>query len=87
MFGEPIADSGRGKEGAAGAMLVGRGKMPERGLRDLVLGGTEEGRVELVSKLVLVFEFEASLVVGGVGLDAATGRSEERGTSVVCTTP
>lgn len=82
-----MVDSGGGEEGTAGTMLVGRGKMPDRGLRDLGSGGTEEGRVELGSKLVVVFEFEVSLVVGGVGLDVATGRSEERGTSVVCTTP
>lgn len=87
MFEEPTPDSGRGEEGTAGAMLIGRGKIPERGLRDLLPGGTEEGRVELVSELVLVFEFEASLVDGGVGLDVATCRSDERGTSVVCTTP
>ena len=80
-------DSDGREEGTVGIVLVGRGKMPESGLRDLVRGGREEGRVELVSKLVLMFELRASLVVGGVGLDVATGRSEERGTSVVCTTP
>lgn len=80
-------DSDGREEGTVGIVLVGRGKMPESGLRDLVRGGREEGRVELVSKLVLMFELRVSLVVGGVGLDVATGRSEERGTSVVCTTP
>lgn len=75
--------SERGEEGTAGSMLEGRGKIPERGLRDLVPGGREEGRVELV----LGFKFRAPLVVGGIGLDVATGWSEERGTSVVCTTP
>ena len=80
-------DSGGGEEGTLGTMLVGRGKMPESGLREVVTGGTEEGRIELVSKLVLVFEFEVSFIVGGVKLDVGAGRSEERGTSVVCTTP
>lgn len=87
MIEESTTDSDGGEEGTEGTMLVGRGKMPERGLRDLVLGGREEGRAELVSKLVLMFELRASLVVGRVGLDVATGCSEERGTSVVCTTP
>ena len=82
MFEEPNVGS-EGGEGTAGAVLEGRGKIPERGLRGLVPGGKEEGRVELV----LRFEFRASLVVGGVGLDAAWGWSDARGTSVVCTTP
>lgn len=70
-------------EGTTETMLVGRGKMPERGLRDLVPGGREVGRVELASKP----ELRASLVVEGVGLDVTAGRSEGRGASVVCTTP
>lgn len=70
------------EEGTSGAILEGRGKIPESGLRGLE-PGTEEGRVELV----LVCEFRTSLIVGRSGLDVATGRSEERGTSDVCTTP
>lgn len=85
MFEEPIVGSEGAEEGTAGAILEGRGKIPERGLRGLEPGGKEEGRVELVSTLVSVCECKTSLIVGRGGL--ATGTSEERGTSVVCTTP
>ena len=71
-------------EGTAGTMLEGRGKMPERGLRSLDSGGTEEGRVE---RWKPVLELECKASVGVIELDVAAGRSEERGTSVVCTTP
>lgn len=80
LFG-PNVGSGGG-EGMDGTMPEGRGKIAERGLRDLVSGGAEEGRIELGSELVV--KFRAPLVVGAIGL---SGRSEERGTSVVCTTP
>lgn len=56
MIEEPITESNGGEDGTVEIKLVGRGKMPERGLRNPVPGGSDEFRVGLVSKLELVFE-------------------------------